>query len=228
MWCGTSKDDISTRIKEAVEAMFYDKPDKVFEQFKNNVKTLGERDRRKEDYIPFVPRLFLIDARQSFIFSQYVACVLLSGLAIEMSLRDFLEGWFKNRVKDPDAFSSIREVLEEFDYRKMVSLCKEHKFLAKDVYSDLHRCYDIRTKYSHGKLTSILGKLAEEPITSSKDGKIVETHPLKEDDFLAAIVATDVSACDDALEIFRLATKALEVIYIDSGDHSPLSAPASS
>jgi hypothetical protein len=206
------------RLREAVSAIFSD-PEEAAAEFDKNVKDLTPRDAIHEIDIPMGPRFFWLDARQSFILGQYVGSVLLAGMSIEIAVRQFLERFFERRVSDREVKSIISSLLEELDFRKIVKLCQDRKCFGDDtVYAKLHECYNIRTKYSHAKISAILGTWGSEPVAvSNEHGETMRTDRLGEDELLTAVVVSKINARDDALKIIRLVEQSLEVVFCRSG-----------
>lgn len=208
------------RLREAVSAILGD-PEKAVAQFDNNMRDLPPRDEFDETFIPAAPRFFWIDARESFILSQYAGSVLLSGISIEIAVRQFLERFFERQVGPNKASYLISPLLEELDFRRILKLCENWKcFADEQVYGMLHKCYDVRTKYSHAKISAILGSWGSERLTSKQEGNesgAQETRELKDDEFLKAVVVSRISARDDALSILQLVQQAFEIVFQKSG-----------
>jgi hypothetical protein len=208
------------RLREAVSTILGD-PEKAVAQFDRNMQDLPPRDAIDETFIPAGPRFFWIDARQSYILSQYVGSVLLAGMSIEIAVRQFLERFFERQVGPDKASCFISPLLEELDFRRIVKLCENWKCFADgQVYSMLHRCYDIRTKYSHAKISAILGSWGSERLNGKQqgeEGEVQETRELKDDEFLRAVVVSMISARDDALSILQLVQQAFEIVFQKSG-----------
>lgn len=208
------------RLREAVSAVLGD-PEKAVAQFENNMQDLPPREAIDETFVPAAPRFFWIDARQSYVLSQYAGSVLLAGMSIEIALRQFLERFFQRQVGPDKASYLISPLLEELDFRRILKLCENWKcFADEQVYGMLHKCYDLRTKYSHAKISAILGSWGSERLTTKQEGKesgVQEPRELKDDEFLRSVVVSRISARDDALNILQLVQQAFEIVFCKSG-----------
>jgi hypothetical protein len=208
------------KFDETAEIIFHRKLEQAVPEFEKNLKELPQRDVIKESDIPIIPQIFWLNARDSYILNQYFGSILLGGMAIEIAVREFLQGWFERYVKDKPMISATSWLLEELDFRKAISLCEMLEVFGQksdEIYGKLHKCYDIRNKYSHARLTAILGKLADEVVeVRDEQGKTVKTHTIKEDEMLTAAGA-QMNAHDDALTMISLIEEAFDVIFRKSG-----------
>lgn len=208
-------------LSDAVSAMF-ENPQERLKRFEKNVSDLPPKMRfDDETSIPLIPRFFWLDARQSFVFGQFVATVLLAGMSIEISVRQFLESWIERRIENQTASEIISTILEEVDFRKAVKICEDQKCFGDDsVYGKLNACYDVRNKYSHARLSSILGKWGLQPVTEQSQSGPSTTHTVREDEFLTSAVMAQISSREDALHMLRLVDDSLRVIFTKSGYYS--------
>jgi hypothetical protein len=178
-----------------------------YKQFDTNLADMSPRERVHEIDIPPVPRLLWLDARQSFVFAQYVGSVLLSALSVEVSIREFLQMWYERKTGN-----DLAEFLESLDFRKAIELCRISKCFGDgpdEVFvGKLHKWCDIRTKYAHVKTSKILTEDWRKLL--SKENNVGNGFP-------SALAALDVRARDDALETLRLAEEILMHVFTKSG-----------
>lgn len=181
-------------------------------------RKLWPRDHSEEHYIPGVPRFFWLDARMSYEAEIYVGAILLAALAAESGLREYLKVYILRRFgKDAVEFIDAH-LLEEMDFRRLVMMC-ERLGLLKSIITDLHKIYNVRTKYAHVKIMPILGELAEEDVTvheSDTSGKIVDHYKVKDDDFLTSAIVFG-KAEEHSWGVLEKTYNVLKVIFMQSG-----------
>lgn len=184
---------------------------------KKNAPLVEPEERVSEASAPMLPTQLWRDARTCFLCGQYVASVVLTGACLEIAIRQFLEDLLEKKLGETNS-QTLTPLLDELDFRKAVEYCKSLECLgdprSTQVYSELHQCFNIRNNYSHAKLSGILKKMGESPVTDvDSSGKITKSYPLREQEYLAMLGVRHVKAKQDALEIMRISLNGLKAMF---------------
>ena len=156
-----------------------------------------------------LPGRLWLDARTSFLCGQYIASILLTSLSLEIAVRQALRDRLEKEALDVSG-------LDELDFRNIVGQCKDFTLFGPrdtDIYGHLHRCYDIRRNYSHGKLPAILGQMGKSPVFENVGGAVIRAGAFKDVPYLALLGMRGAIAKEDALRIMALVADAFEVFY---------------
>lgn len=191
---------------ERAEKIFNRTAEEAITQFEKNMEELPDLEKVvRNGAFPLPPRLLLVDAIRGFTLSQYIGSISLAGMAIEIGVRESISQWF--RTIAPSATSGIAGLIEELDFRRAIGFCEANELFGDSkhgIYSKLHKCYDIRNKYSHAKISEILGKIANEPIELVNDkGEKVKGPTVAEVPTYAMANVRRI-ACQDALTFIQL------------------------
>lgn len=187
-------------IEERALSLFYETSEEFIEECEDNRKEVmgilnNVLNRPMHSHSAAA---MLIETVRSYQFSLYVGSILLSAMAIEIELREFVQRWFTSFTNEPQR-SGLLSLIEELDFRRVIEFCQSYEILGKsndDVYSKLHACYNLRNEYSHAKFSLILEEKAKH---STVDVHPSDRHkkfgPPGDNPFLQAIyLATKVTA----------------------------------
>ncbi len=204
-------------LQEIAKNVFKEELDKALLQFAEYQKELPNLENVITDQeFPLTPRLFLSKAMETYTLGQFYASVLLAGTAVDIGLRVFLQQQLGKYVAEQKPKSIVSHLVEEFDFRKAMTVCEKFELFGnkkEKIYGMLHRCFDIRNKYSHGDLTKILGKTADEPIvTTDEEGKRVELASIGDDEFFRNVYVEALVAHKDASELIGLVGDSFDII----------------
>jgi hypothetical protein len=204
-------------IEERALSLFYETTEEFIEECENNRKEAMAilNDVLNRPMHSHSAAAMLIETVRSYQFSLYVGSILLSAMAVEIELREFVQRWFTSFTKEPQR-SGLLTLIEELDFRRVIKFCKSYEMLGNsndDVYSKLHACYNLRNKYSHAKFSQILEQKAKHSrVDVDPSGRHGKFGPPGDNPFLQAIYLATKVAHDDALEMIRLVAESFEVI----------------